>query len=122
MHYGIAIHNPNALAAANTVVRVALYDVQDAEIGTYESTVALVCPGETIGFAGQAGNGLAPARVEFTLDSASTTWKESETASNPFAIDICADVVDAHEIRDANEEFEAVEADYRDVTNFLASC
>lgn len=87
VHYGITVHNPNDAAAANAVLRVTLYDAQDAEIGTYERTIALVCAGETIGFAGEAGNGLAPSRVEFNINGASTTWKDGETASNPFTIE-----------------------------------
>ena len=86
VHYGITVHNPNSIAAANAVVRVQLYDENDALQGTYENTIALVEAGQTVGFAGDAGDGLVPARVEFAIDDASVTWKDG-AATSPFAIE-----------------------------------
>ena len=42
--------------------------------------------GETVGFAGEAGNGLVPARVEFTIDPDSVTWKDGAAATAPYVV------------------------------------
>lgn len=86
VHYGITVRNPNNVAAANAVVQVTLLDEQGATQGTWESTIGLVGAGQTIGFAGEAGDGLVPDHVEFAIDNDSVTWKDGTSAS-PFTIE-----------------------------------
>ena len=88
VHYGLTVHNPNtSTAAANTTVCATLFDDNGTALGSYSSTLALVGAGETVGFAGEAGDGLVPARVEFAIVPESTTWKNGEAASAPFTIE-----------------------------------
>ena len=85
VHYGITVRNPNNVAAANAVVQVTLLDAQGTAQGTWERTIGLVEAEQTVGFAGEAGDGLVPDRVEFAMDDNSVTWKDGSSTS-PFAI------------------------------------
>lgn len=88
VHYGLTVHNPNAsMAAANATVCATLFDSEGTALGSYSSTLALVGAGEIVGFAGEADDGLVPARVEFAIAPESVTWKDGETASTPFVIE-----------------------------------
>lgn len=73
VHYGITVRNPNSVAAANAVVQVTLFDEQGTVQGTWESAIGLVKAEQTVGFAGEAGDGLVPDRVEFAMDDNSVT-------------------------------------------------
>lgn len=88
VHYGLTVRNPNtSVAATGIMVRATLFDGSGTALGSYDSMLALVGAGETVGFAGEAGDGLVPARVEFALIPESITWKDGETASMPFLIE-----------------------------------
>ena len=80
------VQNPNDCAAANATVRATLFDGEGNELGSYDGTLALVGAGETVGFTGEAGDGLAPARVEFTIDPDSVTWKDGVAATAPYIV------------------------------------
>lgn len=86
VHYGLMVQNPNDCAAANATVRATLFDGEGNELGSYDGTLALVGAGETVGFTGEAGDGLAPARVEFTIDPDSVTWKDGAAATAPYIV------------------------------------
>lgn len=73
VHYGITVRNPNSVAAANAVVQVTLFDEQGTVQGTWESAIGLAKAEQTVGFAGEAGDGLVPDRVEFAMDDNSVT-------------------------------------------------
>ena len=88
VHYGLTVRNPNAqVAAANATVRVTLFDGDGNAQGTYSSTLALAGAGETVGFAGEAGDGTVPARVEFDINQDTITWKQGDAARAPFVIE-----------------------------------
>lgn len=86
VHYGLMVQNPNDCAAANATVRATLFDGKGNELGSYDSTLALIGAEETVGFAGEAGDGLVPARVEFTIDPDSVTWKDGAAATAPYVV------------------------------------
>lgn len=86
VHYGMTVSNPNSVAAANTVVQVTLLDEQGTAQRTWESSIGFIGAGQTIGFAGEAGDGLVPDRVEFAIDNDSVAWKDGSSTS-PFAIE-----------------------------------
>ena len=65
VHYGITVRNPNSVAAANAVVQVTLFDEQGTVQGTWESAIGLVKAEQTVGFAGEAGDGLG--RIAWNL-------------------------------------------------------
>lgn len=88
VHYGLVLHNPNgALAARTTTVHVTLYDAQGAVAWEQDDTVSLVGPGAHTGFAGTAGDGWQPARVEFSIVEGSTTWEDGTGYEEPFPIE-----------------------------------
>lgn len=90
--YGIKVTNPNtAYTACNTQVQVTLYDESDQVAGTYTQTINEVGPGQTIGFAGEVGDGWAPARVDVALVPASTQWEDGASWTAPIAIDTCSE-------------------------------
>lgn len=86
VHYGLMVQNPNDCAAANATVRATLFDGEGNELDSYDSTLALIGAEETVGFAGEAGDGLVPARVEFTIDPDSVTWKDGAAAGAPYVV------------------------------------
>lgn len=86
VHYGLMVQNPNDCAAANATVRATLFDGEGNELGSYDSVLALVGAGETVGFTGKAGDGLVPARVEFAIDPDSVTWKDGAAATAPYVV------------------------------------
>ena len=59
---------------------------EGGELDSYDSTLALIGAEETVGFAGEAGDGLVPARVEFTIDPDSVTWKDGAAAGAPYVV------------------------------------
>lgn len=88
VHYGLMVQNPNEDAVArDTNVHVTCYNADGAITWEQDDTIALIGPGQTVGFAADAGDGWQPARVEFTLDGASTTWDSAEGFAEPFTIE-----------------------------------
>lgn len=90
--YGIKVTNPNdAYTACNTQVQVTLYDENDQVAGTYTQTINEVGPNQTIGFAGEVGDGWAPSRVEAALVPESTQWEDGSSWTAPVTIDTCSE-------------------------------
>lgn len=87
VHYGLVVQNPNDCTAANATVRATLFDGEGNELGSYDSTLALTGAGQTVGFAGEAGDGLAPARVEFSIVPDSVTWKDGAKTTAPYIVE-----------------------------------
>ena len=88
VHYGIMVENHNDDAVARgTTVHVTCYDADGAVTWEQDDEIALVGPGQTIGFAGDAGDGWQPARVEFSLNEGSTAWEPAEGFAEPFTIE-----------------------------------
>ncbi len=66
VHFGIGLKNSDGPAAiAFPTIKVYGYDANDNLIFTDEKTYSAIEPGQTVYFGDQAGNGTAPARVEF---------------------------------------------------------
>lgn len=88
VHYGIMVENPNDDAVARgTIVHVTCYDAEGTITWEQDDEIALVGPGQTIGFAGDAGDGWQPARVEFSLSEGSTAWEPADGFAEPFTIE-----------------------------------
>lgn len=87
VHYGLTITNPNDdLAATDTQIHIVLYDENGDVICEEDDNIALIGPGETVGFAGEAGNGWTPTDVEITVDTDSTVWIEAGDWEDPFTV------------------------------------
>lgn len=66
VHFGIGLKNSSGAAAiAFPTVKVCGYDADGNTIFTDEKIYSAIEPGQTVYFGDQAGNGTAPARVEF---------------------------------------------------------
>ena len=66
VHFGIGLKNSDGSAAiAFPTVEIYGYDADDNLIFTDEKIYSAIEPGQTVYFGDQAGNGTAPARVEF---------------------------------------------------------
>ena len=66
VHFGIGLKNSDGSAAiAFPTITIYGYDADDNLIFTDEKTYSAIEPGQTVYFGDQAGNGTAPARVEF---------------------------------------------------------
>lgn len=87
-HYGVMVHNGNdSLAAIDTVIVATLYDQNGQELSESRATIALIGPGETIGFAGTAGDGWAPASVDLHIEEDSTHWQAAAGYAEPLKIE-----------------------------------
>lgn len=88
VHYGVTVANPNDdLGAANTALRVTLFDGNGEVASEQTDEIALVGPGARTGFAGTAGDGWAPAAVTFELVEGSTVWESAEDYQEPLLIE-----------------------------------
>ena len=66
VHFGIGLKNSDGSAAIEfPTIKIYGYDADDNLIFTDEKTYSVIEPGQTVYFGDQAGNGTAPARVEF---------------------------------------------------------
>ncbi|ACV21681.1 Uncharacterised protein [Slackia heliotrinireducens] len=88
VHYGIVITNPNDdLIARNTVITITTYDKHGTKLTGETATVSFIGPGESIGYAGIAGEGLVPDRVDITVDGATTVWQDADGYTPIFTVD-----------------------------------
>jgi hypothetical protein len=88
VHYGILVTNPNDdLVARDTTVRVTLYDENGQETFSDEAVIGEIGPGETVGFAGETGNGWTPAQVDIEIVEGTTTWTDGTDYVKPVTVD-----------------------------------
>lgn len=87
VHYGLKATNPNHDAyARNARVRVTLFDGAGGVIQEYEDEIAFIGPGETIGFAGECGTGLAPSSVSIEILEGSAEFYDASQYRPMFSL------------------------------------
>lgn len=86
VHYGIIIKNEGAQGALFPVIKVTGKDADGAVISSDEQTLMEINPGQELAWGGQAGNGTAPATVEFELSVGSSNWQDADAAEPMFEV------------------------------------
>lgn len=86
IHYGIIIKNEGAQGALFPVIKVTGKDADGAVISSDEQTLMEINPGQELAWGGQAGNGAAPATVEFELSVGSSNWQDADAAEPMFEV------------------------------------
>ncbi|MBC5584461.1 hypothetical protein H8S61_09660 [Eggerthella sp. NSJ-70] len=86
VHYGIIIKNEGAQGALFPVIKVTGKDADGAVISSDEQTLMKINPGQELAWGGQAGNGTAPATVEFELSVGSSNWQDADAAEPMFEV------------------------------------
>lgn len=86
VHYGIIIKNEGAQGALFPVIKVTGKDADGAVISSDEQTLMEINPGQELTWGGQAGNGTAPATVEFELSVGSSNWQDADAAEPMFEV------------------------------------
>lgn len=88
VHLGMRLSNPNEDAAAfGTVVRVVLFDEAGDVMSTTDETIAVIGPGEVIGWSDMVGDGWVPARVEASVVVGSTRWQAADEYEQAFTVE-----------------------------------
>lgn len=80
VHYGIIVKNEGAQSALFPAIKVTGKDAEGGVISSDEQTLMEILPGQELAWGGQAGNGNAPATVEFELSVGSGNWTDAEPA------------------------------------------
>lgn len=91
VYYGIGLKNPNASFGAEfPTIKVTGKDADGKVVFSDEQVLMFMLPGAEYYYGGQAGNGTAPATVEFSLSVSKNNWVETDkqdvefyTISNP---------------------------------------
>ncbi len=86
VHYGIIIKNEGAQGALFPVIKVTGKNADGAVISSDEQTLMEINPGQELAWGGQAGNGTAPATVEFELSVGSSNWQDADAAEPMFEV------------------------------------
>lgn len=86
VHYGIIIKNEGAQGALFPVIKVTGKDADGAVISSDEQTLMEINPGQELAWGSQAGNGTAPATVEFELSVGSSNWQDADAAEPMFEV------------------------------------
>lgn len=86
VHYGIIIKNEGAQGALFPVIKVTGKDADGAVISSDEQTLMEINPGQELAWGGQAGNGTAPATVEFELSVGSSNWQDADATEPMFEV------------------------------------
>ena len=86
VHYGIRIQNPNqGHAAQYPVINITQKDAEGNVIASDKQTLFFILPGTEVAWGGQAGNGTAPATVEFSVTvNDSNGWLEVPDGFEPY--------------------------------------
>lgn len=93
IHYGLLLKNEGAQVAEFPTYQVTARDESGALISSDEQTLFAIQPGQTVACAFQAGNGTAPASVEFTFVDADFT-------DNPMGDPVTYQIEGANEVTD----------------------
>lgn len=73
--FGIVLENTGSQAAEFPTVQITAKDESGAIISSDDVVLSVIAPGEKVAFGSQAGNGTAPATVEFSVIDADFTDK-----------------------------------------------
>ncbi len=80
IHFALGVRNSSENMAYELVgIKVVGYDEEGAVLFSEDHGIMLCLPGQTSYYAGQAGGGTAPSRVEFTLQKTSATLSRRMT-------------------------------------------
>ena len=75
VHYGLGLKNPNAgFGAEFPTIKVTGKDADGKIVFSDEQVLMFMLPGAEYYYGGQAGNGTAPATVEFSLSVSKNNW------------------------------------------------
>lgn len=87
VHYGIIIKNEGSQGALFPTIKVTGKDEGGNVVSSDEQTLMSLRPDQEVAWGGQAGNGTAPATVEFEPSVGSDNWQDSDANIDMFTID-----------------------------------
>ncbi|MBX9032491.1 hypothetical protein [Gordonibacter massiliensis (ex Traore et al. 2017)] len=87
VHYGIIVKNEGSQGALFPTIKVTGKDESGNVVSSDQQTLMSLRPDQEVAWGGQAGNGTAPATVEFELSVGSNNWQDSDENIDMFKVD-----------------------------------